>query len=116
MESIGFGNLDLCHGCKKPDEIYIDMSNKIIFWIEKKNQNVPGSVSEKLQTAHCKRYSLEKNFPGFQIEYIFMLSNFFKTGHTAELDYLKMINVPVFYIDEKHKIIDYIEQVTKKVY
>ena len=110
MESIGFGKLELCHGCKKPDEIYIDMINKIIFWIEKKNQNVAGSVSEKLQTAHCKRYSLEKNFPGFRIEYIFMLSNFFKTGHAAELDYLKMIHVPVFYIDEKDKIIDYIEQ------
>ena len=44
------------HGCKKPDECYIDEENKNIFIIEKKNQNGPGSVCEKIQTSDFKKW------------------------------------------------------------
>ena len=34
-------------GCKEPDECYIDNANKTMFIIEKKFQQVSGSVCEK---------------------------------------------------------------------
>ena len=40
-------NITKAHGCKNPDECYIDHENKVIFIIEKKFQQVPGSVCEK---------------------------------------------------------------------
>ena len=37
-------NITKAHGCKNPDECYIDLENKVIFIIEKKFQQVPGSA------------------------------------------------------------------------
>ena len=98
----------LGHGCKKPDEMYIDENNKIIFWIEKKNQNGSGSVSEKLQGAPFKKKNLKENYPDYDIEYIFILNDFFKNNHEAELNYLKEENIPVFFSDELERVIKYI--------
>ena len=35
-------------GCKQPDEAYIDLNRKMVFIIEKKFQQTPGSVDEKI--------------------------------------------------------------------
>jgi len=109
-------NENLGHGCKKPDELYLDEKNKIMFWIEKKNQMCSGSVSEKLQTVHFKKHCLENNFPEFQIEYIFMLSNFFKTNHKSEINYLiNNLKVPVFFESEENKLIKYMEMKSMEI-
>ena len=63
------------HGCKKPDECYIDNVCKIIFIIEKKFQQVSGSVCEKIQTAHFKFYHYGKTFSNYKIVYIYCLSD-----------------------------------------
>lgn len=99
----------LGHGCKKPDETYIDEKNKIFFWIEKKNQNGSGSVSEKLQSVDFKIKNLKKNYPDYEPVYIFVLAEFFKTGHEAELEYLKDIGVPVFFADQLENVVKFIE-------
>jgi hypothetical protein len=99
------------HGCKKPDECYIDSIRKIIFIIEKKFQQVSGSVCEKIQTGHFKLYHYRKTFPTYKIVYIYCLSDWFKDNCKAELEYLKYINIPVFWgndIDYKSKIINFI--------
>ena len=107
--SLGAGLLAGITGCKKPDETYIDEENKFFCWIEKKNQNGSGSVSEKLQTVDFKIKNLKKNYPDYEPVYIFVLSEFFRTGHEAELEYLEDIDVPVFFTDELQKVVKFIE-------
>lgn len=85
------------HGCKKPDECYIDEENKNIFIIEKKNQNVSGSVCEKIQTSDFKKWQYGRLFPQYNIIYIYCLSDWFKTSCVAEIEYLNANNVPVFW-------------------
>ena len=85
------------HGCKKPDECYIDHELKNIFIIEKKFQEGPGSVCEKIQTSDFKKWQYSITFPRYNIVYIYCLSDWFKTNCVAELEYLKLKNVPVFW-------------------
>lgn len=58
------------HGCKQPDEVYLNENEKILFVIEKKFQQQSGSVCEKLQTGVFKREYLQKNLPDLKVIYI----------------------------------------------
>ena len=96
--------IEKAHGCKNPDECYIDEINKNIFIIEKKFQQGSGSVCEKIQTPDFKRWQYERSFPSFKIIYIYCLSHWFKDNCKAELEYLKYININVFWgNDSKYK-------------
>ena len=97
--------IDKLHGCKRPDGCYIDKKNKFIFILEMKNQDGDGSVCEKLQTAGVKRENYKEIFDNkYDIIYIFVLGDWFKTKVPAELKYLKKINIPVFWgNDENYK-------------
>ena len=48
-------NVKELHGTKQPDEVYINETEKLIFIIEKKFQQVSGSKCECLQTAEKKK-------------------------------------------------------------
>ena len=99
------------HGCKKPDECYIDEEHKIIFIIEKKFQQVPGSVCEKVQTPHMKLWQYNRTFPDWYIVYIYCLSSWFQKNCIAELEYLNEMKYQYFIgsdKDYKNKIIKYI--------
>lgn len=85
------------HGCKNPDECYIDKRNKNIFIIEKKFQQCGGSVCEKIQTAEFKRRYYNKIFPKYNVIYMYCLSDWYKENCKAELNDLKDINIPVFW-------------------
>ena len=85
------------HGCKKPDECYIDEENKKIFIIEKKFQQCSGSACEKIQTALFKKDYYGIMCPEYEIIYIYCLSDWFKTHCKAELEYLEYKKVPVFF-------------------
>tara|TARA_Y100000590_G_C15605884_1_gene971947 strand:+ start:710 stop:1309 length:600 start_codon:yes stop_codon:yes gene_type:complete len=85
------------HGCKRPDECYINEQDKKIFIIEKKFQQTGGSVCEKIQTTDFKKWQYKRLFPKYEIIYIFCLSNWFKTNCKAELEYLHFKNIPVFW-------------------
>lgn len=80
MKSINKQNneIKLAHGCKKPDECYINEKNKTIFIIEKKFQQVSGSVCEKIQTPDFKIWQYSRTFPEYKIVYIYCLSDWFK--------------------------------------
>ena len=96
-------------GCKRPDEAYID-SDKNIFIIEKKYQQRPGSVEEKIQTGHFKQNHYNKLFPNYNVKYIYCLNNWFKHNFEAEMEYLEECGVKVFWGDNKYyknKIIKY---------
>ena len=89
--------IEKAHGCKKPDECYIDMKNRIIFIIEKKFQQVGGSVCEKIQTPDFKLWQYNRTFPDYKIVYIYCLSSWFKSNCKAEIKYLNFKNIPVFW-------------------
>lgn len=109
---------DICkaHGCKQPDECYIDENNKVVYIIEKKFQQTSGSVCEKLQTPDFKLWQYTRTFPQYRIVYIYCLSDWFKKNCIAELEYLEYKNVPVFWGNDfnyKNKIISFIINCTQ---
>lgn len=85
------------HGCKQPDECYINMEKKFIYIIEKKFQQTNGSVIEKLQTPEFKIWNYSQMFQNFTIVYVYCLSDYFKEHAKAELEYLKEKKIPVFW-------------------
>lgn len=85
------------HGCKKPDECYIDEELKNIFIIEKKFQQTNGSVCEKIQTPDFKLWQYSRTFPNYTIVYIYCLSDWFKKNCISELEYLDIKKVPYFW-------------------
>lgn len=90
-------NITEAHGCKKPDECYIDENTNTIFIIEKKFQQTGGSVCEKIQTPDFKIWQFKRLFPQYKIVYIYCLSEWFKKNCKAELEYLKFKQIPVFW-------------------
>jgi len=104
-------DIEKAHGCKNPDECFIDDNLKIIFILEKKFQQTGGSICEKIQTAGFKRRHYNKTFPKYDVIYMYCLSDWFKENCKAELDDLKDINIPVFWGNDsnyKNRIINYI--------
>lgn len=105
MIKIGEKNTDLqpAAGCKEPDEAYIDISKKIVFIIEKKFQQTPGSVDEKLQTGPFKKYHYSKMFANYKIYYIYCLSDWFKRNeYVSVLEYLQTNDVQIFWGNEEN--------------
>jgi hypothetical protein len=102
---------DLAHGCKRPDEVYYNECSKTIFIIEKKNQNCGGSVCEKIQTGQFKKDFFQTILEGYNVHYIYCLSDWFKDNCIPELRYLEKHNIPVFWGDDDNytwDIINYI--------
>lgn len=101
------------HGCKRPDEAFIDEENKIVYIIEKKFQCVGGSTCEKVQTVHCKSWLFERQFHYlYKIVYIFCLSDWFYKNCKAEIEYLNKFGYTHFNgsdINYKTKIISFIQ-------
>lgn len=85
------------HGCKNPDECYIDEESKNIFIIEKKFQQCGGSVCEKIQTPEFKIWSYNRTFPDYNIVYVYCLSEWFEQNCIAELEYLDFKNIRYFW-------------------
>jgi hypothetical protein len=105
-------NIQPAAGCKKPDEAYINETRKQLFIIEKKFQQGPGSVDEKLQTGLFKKTHYKKLFPNYTIHYVYCLSDWFKREeYMSVLEYLQESNIPVFWgndADYKNKMVDFI--------
>jgi hypothetical protein len=100
MKEIGERNEEVyaAGGCKEPDETYIDPVNRTVFILEKKFQQVGGSVDEKLQTGPFKKMHYEELFPNYKIHYIYCLCDWFKRDdYKSTMDYLKKNGIPVFW-------------------
>ena len=63
----------------QPDECFINAQNNVAYIIEKKYQEVPGSVDEKLPGCHFKKLEYEKLFSPlkYKVEYIYVFNNWF---------------------------------------
>jgi len=94
-------DIEKAHGCKNPDECYIDEDNKIIYIIEKKFQKVNGSVCEKIQTPDFKIWQYSRTFPEYKINYIYCLSKWFEENCKAELQYLDYKKIVYFFGNQK---------------
>ena len=104
--------IDIAHGCKQPDEAYIDEEKKLLIIIEKKFQQGSGSVCEKLQTAVFKREHYGELFPEYKIEYIYCLSNWFIKNCKAEIEFLNKNNFKIFFGKSKENIEQIIQFIT----
>jgi len=93
--------IEKAHGCKKPDECYINKNTKTIFIIEKKFQQRSGSVCEKIQTSDFKLWQFTRTFPKNNIIYIYCLSEWYKHNCKAEIEYLDFKKVPYFWGNDK---------------
>jgi len=105
-------NLDIlpAHGCKKPDQWFINEEDERLFIIETKFQKKSGSVCEKIQTPHFKVWQYGRQFPSYDIVYIYCLSDWFKENCKAELEYLEHEHIPVFWGSDdgyKSKLVEF---------
>ena len=96
-----------CEKSLQPDECFINDDNKIIYILEKKFQQCAGSVDEKIQTAIFKKEYYEEQYPGYTIEYAYVLSDWFKSNkYQPEMRFLKKYDFKIFWGSD----IDYIKQ------
>lgn len=83
-----------------PDEALLNLNNKTIYILEKKFQQVAGSVDEKLQTCDFKKKQYQKLFlpKNIQVEYIYILCDWFKQAkYTDSLNYIKSVGCDYFF-------------------
>lgn len=92
-------NIRKAHGCKNPDECYINRETKTIFIIEKKFQQCNGSVCEKIQTPDFKIWQYSRTFPEYRIVYVYCLSSWFRINCIPEIEYLDFKGVKYFWGD-----------------
>ena len=83
-----------------PDNCIYVIVNNTLFIIEVKNQNVAGSVDEKLQTCDFKRkqYNNLLSQLNIEVEYIYILSKWFKNPKYKDvLDYIISVNCQYYF-------------------
>lgn len=83
-----------------PDDALYVIFNNTVFIIEKKNQQVPGSVDEKLQTCDFKLKQYKKIFSrlNYEVEYIYLLSDWFKNqSYKDMLDYIISVGCQCYF-------------------
>ena len=104
----------------RPDEAYIikekESGKTTIKILEKKNQNVSGSVEEKIDAAPIKKMKYKRLLPNFKIEYAFCLSGYFKnkldTSNLFQMTYTILnqdFDIPIFFGDDS----DYFERLNE---
>lgn len=83
-----------------PDEAFYNISNNTVYIIEKKFQNGAGSVDEKIQTCDFKKKQYKKLFSpiDIQVEYIYVLSDWFKRDEYRDaLNYINSVGCHYYY-------------------
>ena len=75
-----------------PDEAFLNLENNTLYIVEKKYQESPGSVDEKLPNCHFKRKEYLKLFRplGFKVNYIYVFNDWFKQSQYKDtLEYIQ---------------------------
>ena len=83
-----------------PDEAVYVICNNTLFVIEMKNQEVAGSVDEKLQTCDFKKKQYKKLMAllNIEVEYIYILSDWFRnTAYKDTLDYVISVGFQYYF-------------------
>ena len=98
------------HGCKRPDECFINNDTKTVFIIEKNSREDMAQFVKKFKTPDFKVWQYQRLFPNYKIVYIYCLSSWFREKCKSELEYLMYKNIPVFWGDDKmykEKLVDF---------
>jgi hypothetical protein len=95
-------NISKLHGAKNPDDCLINITKNIINWIEAKELTSQGSVCEKIQTYSNKIRNLKKRYPGWEINYIYVLARKFESDCPAEIQDLKDDCIDFIYADNSN--------------
>ena len=98
LEPFGINWEDVISQKLCPDDAFVNEQTKTIYIVEKKFQNVSGSVDEKLQTCDFKRRQYEKLFNpiGYEVKYIYVLNDWYKQPRYKDvLDYI--LDVQCYY-------------------
>tara|TARA_B100001094_G_scaffold317947_1_gene360939 strand:+ start:749 stop:1267 length:519 start_codon:yes stop_codon:yes gene_type:complete len=77
------------HGTREPDEAFVNKEDMRLVIVEKKFQQTGGSVIEKLQGAERKKRHYQQRYPGFTVEYGFLLVPFFYREAPGEIHMLE---------------------------
>jgi hypothetical protein len=83
-----------------PDDALYVLMNNTVYIIEQKNQEVEGSVDEKLQTCDFKKKQYKKVFSriNFEVEYIYLLSRWFENPKYKDtLDYVISVGCQYYF-------------------
>ncbi|GHU42122.1 hypothetical protein AGMMS50289_06340 [Betaproteobacteria bacterium] len=83
-----------------PDDTIYVITNNTLFIIECKFQKVGGSVDEKLQTCDFKKKQYKKLLSpaNIEVEYIYLLSNFYKNKRYKDvLDYIISVHCSYYF-------------------
>ena len=81
-----------------PDECILNEEKKIMIILEKKNQNRPGSVDEKLETFLFKLFFYKELYPHYKIQYAYVLNNWFRQDkYLPNMRFFIKHNIPVFW-------------------
>lgn len=84
----------------RPDECFINMQNRVAYIIEKKFQNTPGSVDEKLPSCHFKRQEYQKLFAPlhFKVEFLYVFNDWFLDKRYRDtLDYIEQMGCSYYF-------------------
>jgi len=103
IESKGIDWKDVWSSRLLPDEGLFVLVNNKVYIVEKKYQEVPGSVDEKLQTADFKLKKYQKlfNLLNYEVEYIYLLNDWFEQKRYKDsIDYVKSIKGCSCYINK----------------
>jgi len=86
-----------------PDDAYFSLKSNTLTIVEKKFQQVAGSVDEKLQTCGFKKRQYERlcsPLKNVKVEYVYILNDWFKhPSYKDVLDYIEEIDCK-YYFDE----------------
>ncbi len=85
------------NGAKWPDDCLINEVSKTINWAEAKVQGGSGSVCEKLQTGTKKIRNLQRRFPGWKINYYYVLDSNLKKLCPQEIADLDEDGIPYIF-------------------
>ena len=83
-----------------PDDAIYIIKNKKLFIIEKKFQQVAGSVDEKLQTCDFKKKQYQKLMQplNIEVEYVYVLNDCFRDeAYKDTLDYIESVGCYYFF-------------------
>ena len=86
----------------QPDAAYINEETKTIFIFEYKNQTVPGSTDEKIQTGPVKLKKYEKRYPGYTFYFAYILSEWWynRECYRDDIEILKECDIEIFWARE----------------
>ena len=109
IDNGGKQNIPKAEGAKQPDELIVNKKTNTINFLECKVQNGSGSKAEVLQSFNEKILNLKKRFPNWNINYVYVLSSYFKKfkWELLRLDEEKILYVFEDDLNFENKILEY---------